>query len=135
YKTEGLPSEEELTLLEPLRGKIPDEAFGEAVRQPASDGSGRDRTMLRRARGLMEAAGWHARDGVLHNAAGERFTLEYLVNDEIFLRVEPSFIGNLRAIGIDARMRQVDPAQYQLRQVSFDFDLIEIAFSLGATPT
>ncbi|WP_028032257.1 extracellular solute-binding protein [Chelativorans sp. J32] len=135
YKTEGLPSEEELALLEPLRGKIPDEAFGEAVMQPASDGSGRDRTMLRRARELMEAAGWHARDGVLHNAAGERFTLEYLVNDEIFLRVEPSFIGNLRAIGIDARMRQVDPAQYQLRQVSFDFDLIEIAFSLGATPT
>ncbi|WP_309086372.1 extracellular solute-binding protein [Chelativorans sp.] len=135
YKADGLPGQEELALLEPLRGKIPDAAFGEAVLQPSSDGSGRDRRMLRRARELLEEAGWQSPDGVLHNVAGERFTLEYLVNDETFLRIEPSFIANLRAIGIDARMRQVDPTQYQLRRVSFDFDLIDIAFSLGATPT
>ncbi|MFC6489836.1 extracellular solute-binding protein [Nitratireductor sp. GCM10026969] len=135
YKAEGLPSEEELALLEPLRGQVPDTAFGEAVMQPTSDGSGRDRSNLRQARQLMEEAGWQARDGVLHNAAGERFTLEYMVNDPIFLRVEPSFIANLRAIGIDARMRQVDPAQFQMRQVSFDFDMVDVAVSLGATPT
>jgi microcin C transport system substrate-binding protein len=102
---------------------------------PASDGTGRDRAILRQARELMEAAGWESRRGVLHNAEGQRFELEYLVREEVFLRIEPSFIGNLRAIGIDARIRQVDPTQYQSRQVGFDFDMIDIAFSLGATPT
>ncbi|WEX12036.1 extracellular solute-binding protein [Chelativorans sp. AA-79] len=135
YKAEGLPSESELALLEPLRGKVPDAVFGEAVMQPVSDGSGRDRKMLRRAQELMQAAGWRKQNGVLTNADGEPFTLEYLVNDQVFLSVEPSFLGNLRAIGIDARMRHVDPTQYQLRLVSFDFDMTEIAFSLGATPT
>jgi microcin C transport system substrate-binding protein len=135
YKATGHPSEEELALLEPLRGQIPEDAFAEAVMLPASDGTGRDRAILRQARELMEAAGWESRRGVLHNAEGQRFELEYLVREEVFLRIEPSFIGNLRAIGIDARIRQVDPTQYQSRQVGFDFDMIDIAFSLGATPT
>src|SRR5690606_4626329 len=53
YVAEGMPTEEELALLEPLRGKIPDEAFGEAVMQPKTDGSGTDRANLREAARLM----------------------------------------------------------------------------------
>ncbi|OWK19506.1 hypothetical protein AJ88_42620 [Mesorhizobium amorphae CCBAU 01583] len=41
----------------------------------------------------------------------------------------------MRAVGIDATIRLVDPAQYQLRQSTFDFDLISVAFSFSATPT
>src|SRR5690606_9721198 len=80
-------------------------------------------------------AGWEMRDGALRDQAGQRFTIEYLVDDETFLRISPGFIRNLRAIGIDATMRQVDSSQYQARLTSFDFDLIDCAFSLGATPT
>ena len=135
YVAEGMPTEEELALLEPLRGKIPDEAFGEAVMQPKTDGSGTDRANLREAARLMREAGWEMRDGALRNEAGQRFTIEYLVDDETFLRISPGFIRNLRAIGIDANMRQVDSSQYQSRLTTFDFDLIDCAFSLGATPT
>ena len=135
YVAEGLPSEEELALLEPLRGMIPDEAFGEAVIQPKTDGSGNDRTILREASRLMQEAGWERKDGTLRNKSGEPFTLEILVNDETFQRISASFIRNLRSIGIDANVRQVDSSQYQLRTSSFDFDMIDVAFSLGATPS
>lgn len=135
YKAEGLPGPEELAILEPLRGKIPEEAFGEAVVQPTTDGTGNDRRNLREAARLMHEAGWTLKDGFLHNEKGERFTVEYLVNDETFLRISPGFIRNLRSIGIDATIRQVDPSQYQLRLIDFEFDMIDVAFSLGATPT
>src|SRR5690606_35666103 len=37
--------------------------------------------------------------------------------------------------GIDAALKLVDAAQYQARQNEFDFDMISVAFSFGATPT
>src|SRR3979409_2513391 len=54
----GPPSPEEVALLEPLRGKVPDEVFGAPFVPPVSDGSGQDRALLRRAvRLLPEARG------------------------------------------------------------------------------
>ncbi len=135
YKAEGLPSPAELALLEPLRGAIPDTAFGEAVTQPRSDGSGRDRKLLGRAARLLAEAGWKRNGSVLANDKGEPLTLEYLVDDDAFVRVSTPFVENMRAIGIDASLRQVDSAQYSLRQNEFDFDMISAAFSFAATPT
>ena len=45
----GKPGAEELALLEPFRGKVPDEVFGEPFVPPVSDGSGQDRALLRKA--------------------------------------------------------------------------------------
>ncbi len=39
----GMPSAEEIALLEPFRGQVPDEVFGEPFVPPVSDGSGNDR--------------------------------------------------------------------------------------------
>lgn len=135
FRAEGLPSSAELALLEPFRGKIPDEAFGEAVLQPPSDGSGRDRKLLGQAARLLADAGWARKDGVLRSAKGEPLTLEVLVDDDSFVRVYSPWIENMRAIGIDASVRMVDSAQYQARQTSFDFDAISAASSFSATPT
>ena len=78
YKAEGMPSPEELALLEPLRDKLPPEAFGEAVMQPVSDGSGRDRKLLvagvqAARRGRLEAR----RQRFVVNDKGERLAVEY----------------------------------------------------------
>lgn len=133
----GAPSADELALLEPLRGQIPDEAFGEPVMQPTSDGSGRDRKLLRRAIDLLAQAGWKKPEGsaFVANDKGERIVLEILVSDDVFVRVDSPFVENMRAVGIDASIRMVDAAQYTVRQSDFDFDMISIAYSLGATPT
>ncbi len=61
FQATGLPSPEELALLEPLRGTVPDAVFGEALTPPVSDGSGRDRALLRRANTLLTEAGWQRR--------------------------------------------------------------------------
>ncbi len=135
YRAEGLPSPAELALLEPFRGKIPDAAFGEAVLQPASDGSGRDRKLLREASGLLADAGWTREGGMLRNDRGEALSLEILVQDDVFVRVDSPWMENMRAIGIDASIRMVDSAQYQAREADFDFDLISVAAAFSATPT
>ena len=135
FVADGMPSPEELALLEPLRSEIPAEAFGEAAMQPVSDGSGRDRKLLGEASRLLAEAGWKRRGQLVQNEKGERLALEILVNDDVFVRVDSPFVGNMRAVGIDASIRQVDPAQYAVRQNEYDFDVMSLALSLSATPT
>jgi microcin C transport system substrate-binding protein len=135
FRAAGLPSPQELALLEPLRDQIPAEAFGEAVLQPASDGSGRDRKLLGKAAKLLADAGWKRSDDFVLNDKGEKLSAELLVDDDLFVQVYSPWVANMKAIGIDATIRLVDPAQYQLRQATFDFDLISAAFNFSATPT
>jgi microcin C transport system substrate-binding protein len=135
YKAEGMPSPAELELLEPLRDKIPPEAFGEAVIQPVSDGSGRDRKLLSAASKLLAEAGWKRDGPLVANSKGESLAVEFLVEEDSLARVLASWMENMRAIGIDATIRLVDSAQYQARQADFDFDLVMMALSFTATPT
>ncbi|RRH98796.1 ABC transporter substrate-binding protein [Mesorhizobium tamadayense] len=135
FRAAGTPSPEELALLEPLLDKLPPEAFGEAVTQPASDGSGRDRKQLGKAAKLLAEAGWKRSGDFVVNDKGGRLPAEFLVDDETFVQVYSPWVANMKAIGIDASIRLVDSAQYQLRQSTFDFDLISAAFSFSATPT
>jgi microcin C transport system substrate-binding protein len=135
YRAEGTPSPEELALLEPLRDQLPVEAFGEAVTQPASDGSGRDRKLLGKTAKLLAEAGWKRSGNFVVNDKGERLSAEFLVDDDTFVQVYSPWVANMKAVGIDATIRLVDSAQYQLRQSTFDFDLISAAFSFSATPT
>ncbi|MBS9719330.1 ABC transporter substrate-binding protein [Tianweitania sp. BSSL-BM11] len=135
FRAEGTPQGEELALLELLRSQLPPSVFGDPVMQPRSNGSGRDRALLSRAQSLLTDAGFERRDGFLQNRDGERLTIELLVNDDGLARRDAPLVENMRAIGIDASVRLVDPAQYQARQASFDFDMISVAASFTATPT
>ena len=103
--------------------------------QPASDGSGRDRKLLSQASKLLGAAGWKRQGNLLVNEKGEGLAVEYLIEDESFIRVLAPWVENMRAIGIDASIRQVDSAQYAARQGDFDFDVTLMALSFTATPT
>ncbi|MER8485502.1 extracellular solute-binding protein [Mesorhizobium sp. M1322] len=135
YRAEGMPSPEELALLEPLRDKLPAEAFGEAVVQPASDGSGRDRKLLGQAVKLLAGAGWKRSGDFVVNDKGKKLSAEFMVDDDVFVQVYSPWVANMKAVGIDATIRLVDSAQYQLRQSTFDFDLLSAAFNFSATPT
>jgi microcin C transport system substrate-binding protein len=135
YKAVGAPSAEELALLEPLRDKLPPEVFGEAVMQPVSNGSGRDRRLLGAASKLLAEAGWKRSGGTLVNDKGERLTVELLDEDDSILRVFAPWVDNMRAVGIDASVRLIDAAQMQARQSDFDFDVVMMALSWDATPT
>ncbi|NLH81142.1 MAG: ABC transporter substrate-binding protein, partial [Phyllobacteriaceae bacterium] len=130
----GTPSPAELALLEPWRGKVPDEVFGEVWLPPVSDGSGRDRKLLKRAADLLAEAGFSRRGERLVDASGKPFELEFLEAETSFARITGPFVKNLQALGIDARERVVDPSQYEKRITEFDFDVVSRRYSMGATP-
>jgi microcin C transport system substrate-binding protein len=135
FKAEGLPSPQELALLEPFRDELPPEVFGDAPLQPVTDGSGRDRKTLGEAARLLAEAGWKRNGDFVVNAKGERLTVEMLAEDDGIVRLFTPWMEKMRAIGIDASVRQVDQAQYEQRQSAYDFDFILLAWRIGATPT
>lgn len=135
FKASGAPGPDELAVLEPLRDKLPAEVFGDVYVIPPSDGSGRDRKLLSQARKLMTDAGWTVSGGRFQNDKGEPFVVEYLVDDEGFVRILQPWVDNMRAIGFDASLRVVESAQHQERQANFDFDLISMALLFSPTPT
>jgi len=133
-EAKGPPSPEELALLEPFRGKIPDSVFGEPFMPPVSDGSGSDRQLLRRANELLLAAGCKRDGAALNLPNGKRFTIEFLDFSDFLQPVTAPFAQNLQKLGIDARLRLVDSAQYKARTESFDFDVVPARFGGSPTP-
>ncbi|UGA42332.1 extracellular solute-binding protein [Bradyrhizobium quebecense] len=131
---EGPPSPEELALLEPFRGQVPDEVFGLPFVPPMSDGSGQDRALLRKAVQLLNEAGCVVKDGKRVLPNGTPMTIEFL-NDEPSLQPHHGpYIKNLGTLGIDATFRLVDAVQYRARVEDFDFDMTMQRFSFSATP-
>ena len=135
----GLPSAEELALMDPLRGQIPAAAFGPAYTPPRTDqpkdpAVGGLRENLRRAQQLLAEAGWTVQSGTLRNAQGQAFVLEYLDSNEGGARVVTPWMRNLEKLGITLRFRPVDFALYQQRLQKFDFDITTIAYAGTANP-
>lgn len=133
--SKGLPSKEELKLLEPWRGKIPDDVFAHEYAPPVTDGSGDNRENLHKAAELLKQAGWTLnKDGKLVNAQGKPFAFEILDNKPIFERWAQPFIRNLERLGIQANLRIVDSSQYQNRLDNYDFDMIVYVFGQSLSP-
>jgi microcin C transport system substrate-binding protein len=130
----GKPSPEELKLLEPFRGKVPDEVFGEPFLPPVSDGSGQDRGMLRRGTQLLNEGGFPIKDGKRVLPNGERITVEFLLDEPSFQPHHGPLIKNLATLGIEASIRMVDAVQFRKRVDDFDFDIAVQRFGFSSTP-
>ncbi len=130
----GKPSGDEAVLLEPFRDRVPDEVFGEPFVPPVSDGSGQDRSLLRRASVLLQQAGCPIRGGKRVSPTGEEITAEFLIDEPSFQPHHASLIKNLATLGIGATLRIVDPVQYRKRVDDFDFDLTVERFGFSSTP-
>jgi microcin C transport system substrate-binding protein len=125
-KATGLPGPDELKLLEPYRDQLATEVFGEPYSPPVTDGSGRNRDNLRRAKGLLDAAGY--------GEGGKVLDLEILSFESGFERIILPYVENLKRIGVNASLRSVDPAQYERRMKAFDFDMSIERYGLRLTP-
>ncbi|RUQ75258.1 ABC transporter substrate-binding protein [Azospirillum doebereinerae] len=131
----GPPSPAELALLEPFRGKIPDEVFTTPFEPPKTDGSGNIRANLRTALGLFKEAGWELKNNKLTNVkTGEPFRFEFLLVQADMERIVQPFLRNLERAGIEAGIRVVDTAQYQNRTDNFDYDVIIERFPQSLSP-
>ncbi len=141
----GLPSPEELALLEPLKDMLPPGVLdSEPAMAPVSGETQLDRKNLRRASALLDEAGWATGDdGMRRNAKGETLKVEFLEDDPAFDRIVNPFVENLRALGVDASLSRVDPAQMEARtrfqdgpdpEKTYDFDIITKQFPTGYEP-
>jgi microcin C transport system substrate-binding protein len=124
YEARGLPSPEELKILEPVRGLVPPEVFTREYAPPVTDGSGYIRPEAREALRLLGEAGWELKGGRLLNAAGEQFSFEFMIYDSTIERFLIPFRNNLARYGIDMHIRTVDQSQYINRLRSRDFDML-----------
>lgn len=130
----GKPDVAELALLEPFRGKVPDEVFGEPYIPPVTDASGQDRRWLRRAAQLLSKAGCELKNGKRVLPNGEPITVEFLLEEPTFQPHHLPYIKNLGTLGIDASLRIVDPVQYRRRVDDFDFDITVERMGFSSTP-
>ena len=134
FEAQGLPGPDELAVLEPLRAKLPAKIFDQEVPQPPSTAPpGSLRHNLRRAKELLNEAGWTYRDGALRNAKGEAFTLEYLDSGGGERIVTP-FFQALGKLGIRGEYRRADFALIQKRLDVFDFDLFTVRIPGSEAP-
>lgn len=123
----GVPQGRELALLEAYRDQLPPEVFGAAWTPPVTDGSGLSgvRSNLKIASGLLKEAGWSIKNNVLTNrTSGQVFSFEILLNDPNDEKVVLAFARNLKRLGIEARIRTVDSAQFTGRLDKFDYDMV-----------
>jgi microcin C transport system substrate-binding protein len=134
FAARGLPQGAELALLEPHRARLPAALFTTEFTVPKTDGSGTNREGLRRAVALLRDAGWTIRDRKLVNAQGQQMSFEILLNQPIWERITLPYRDALTRLGADVRVRTVDPAQYQRRTDTFDFDMTVDVFGQSLSP-
>lgn len=121
----GRPASElERLLLEPFQNQIEQDVMEGEWRPTEADGSGRDRTVLREAVGLLKQAGFTIRDGIMQDADAKPLEFEILVASKDQERLALAYQRLLKLLGIDTFIRTVDSAQYQQRRQVFDYDMV-----------
>tara|TARA_R110001599_G_scaffold6886_5_gene34230 strand:+ start:612 stop:2420 length:1809 start_codon:yes stop_codon:yes gene_type:complete len=131
----GLPSKEELEILTPLKGQIPDSVFTTEFSTPSTDTPDSIRKNLRTASKLLKEAGYAVVNNKLVNVKTKKpFVFEFLLYQKDFERVVQPFIKNLEKLGIEASIRVVDTTQYINRSRSFDFDIMVGGFGQSNSP-
>ena len=130
----GLPSADELKLLEPLRAQIPPQVFTDEYHPPVTDGSGIIREQQRRAYQLLQEAGWRVDGDKMLDSTGRPVSFEFLLAQTEFERVLLPFKRNLADLGIELVIRRVDVSQYINRLRSRDYDLIVGGFGQSNSP-
>ncbi|MCG7587396.1 ABC transporter substrate-binding protein, partial [Photobacterium sp. OFAV2-7] len=133
YEASGLPTADELKVLEPVKDKVPPRVFTEAYQPPVTDGSGRIRSQMRKALGLLKQSGWVLKNKVMSNVeTGEPFAFELLIYSPTTERLAIPVQRNLKLMGIDMKIRTVDTTQYIKRLRDRDFDMVSHGY--GANP-
>jgi microcin C transport system substrate-binding protein len=137
-EAKGLPSPEELALLEPLRDKLPPEVFTTEYVNPTNPDATARRKNLREASKLLAEAGWtivaEGGKNILKNAKGEILTVEITLDSPAFERVALPYKEQLELLGIGVFVRPVDTTQMAKLKETFNYDIIAFNFGQSLSP-
>jgi peptide/nickel transport system substrate-binding protein len=125
----------ERALLAPYPGAVRPDVLDGTWQPPVTDGSGRDRSLLRRALALLAAAGYELRGTELvERASGNPLSFEILTVNRDEERLALLYAAQLKRAGITAQVRLVDAVQYETRRIAFDFDMIQARWDQSLSP-
>jgi len=135
FMADGLPTGDELAILEKYRDQLPETVFTEEYSLPVTDGSGNLRRQYRTALKLFKEAGWEVKDQKMTNvASGEVMDIELLLVSPVLERLGLSYKKTLERLGINLEVRIVDSAQYSKRVETFDFDMLVLGWRQSLSP-
>ncbi len=133
----GTPSAAEMEVLTPLLSKLEPlqrQAVLAEWQLPTSDGSGFNRAELLKARQLLLDAGFYYNDMKLYQPNGQLAQIEMLMTGDSMGRVLLPYIRNLKRLGFEVSLRQVDGPQYYERVRRFDYDMVVDVFAQSLSP-
>ena len=132
----GKPADErERTLLAPFPNAVLPDIMDGTWRVPESDGTPHNRANARKAFEMLEAAGYSLAGGrMVDTKTGQQLSFEILASTTSQERLLGAFVGDLARLGIKARIRVVDSAQYQARLKDYDFDMIQFTWPSSLSP-
>ncbi len=132
-KPTGLPSSEELKLLELFKSELPKEVFGPAYKSNVTKGDGNIRSELRQASKILRQAGWKFKDNVLVKN-GKKFEFEILLASRLMEKILNPYVQNLKKIGVIAKIRTLDEISYVNKITNFDYDMILSSLMTSLSP-
>jgi microcin C transport system substrate-binding protein len=134
FSATGVPTGREWLLLAPYREQLPPSLFTQPYTPSKTDGGGIPRETLRKALGLLDAAGWTLSSQGLLDAKRQPLRFEILLVNPNLERIFQPYIEDLRRVGIQAGLRTVDRAQYKQRLDRFDFDMVLMTLPQTLSP-
>ena len=130
----GLPSAEELALLEPLKEYFPDTLLTSEPVTPRVSGKGQlDRKIVRAASKLLDDAGWKIVNGK-RTKDGEVLSVEFMLASSTSERFITPYIDNMKKLGVEGSIALVDTTQFLERRGSHDFDVLTSRHVTYLTP-
>ena len=133
----GSPSTAELKILQNYLPKLhPVQKEGALAnwKFPVSDASGFNRQGLLQARSILLKAGYRFKNGKLHDQRGKPIQFELLIHQDGLQRTLLPFIRNVKKLGVDVQIRQVDVPQYLERMRRSDFEMTTMVMPQSLTP-
>ena len=93
------------------------------------------RKNLRKASELLTLAGWETVGGKrINEINGEPLSFEILVQKNDHEKIALNFISQLKRLGIDARVRNMDSAAFRDRLNSYDYDMVAYHWTSSLSP-
>ena len=126
-------NEAELVILGDAAATLDPAVIDGSYRPPVTDGSGRDRAMLREALGVFQEAGYTL-EGRQLVKDGKPLSFELLVGSAEEEKMALAYQRTLEALGIEMNIRLVDDAQFQKRRQTYDYDMVAASLSASLSP-
>jgi microcin C transport system substrate-binding protein len=135
-KAQGIPTDEVKKILLELRKKygsaVPKTALTKPVGAPGQGQPLKNNITI--ANKLLESSGWKIGKDGIREKDGKKLAFELLLNSPLWQRISEPYKNNLKKIGVNLKIKLVQPAEYEERVRGFKFDTIVASYGQSRSP-